>query len=327
MAASLNRLKTLLFLPVLVTLCSPGLCQERTVAITVDDLPYAGSTQGQNVPPPTLETARETNRRLLAALSRHRVPATGFVIQKTVEKLGGDEILERWIAAGNDLGNHTYSHKSANALDVASIKTEIEKGEAAFVPLMERAHKRQRFVRFPFNHTGDTQEKHDAIAQYLKDRGYQLAVCTIDNQDYVFNDAYLKAQALGDVQMAKRIRAAYLDYTGQQIDYYAGLNKQVLGREPPQVVLLHDNKLNADAADEVFSIFEHKGFKFVSLAQAQSDPAYQGPDTFYTKFGWMWGYRWARQLNVRVDGSQEKEPPEWIVRFGSQQDMLPANSK
>ena len=152
-------------------------------------------------------------------------------------------------------------------------------------------------------------------------------MCTIDNQDYVFNDAYLKAQALGDVQMAKRIRAAYLDYTGQQIDYYAGLNKQVLGREPPQVMLLHDNKLNADAADEVFSIFEHKGFKFVSLAQAQSDPAYQGPDTFYTKFGWMWGYRWARQLNVRVDGSQEKEPPEWIVRFGSQQDMRPANSK
>ena len=315
MAALLNRVETFLFLAVLITLSSPGFCQERTVAITVDDLPYAGSTQGQRVPPPTLDEARETNGKLLAALKRHRVPATGFVIQKTVEKLGGNEILERWIAAGNDLGNHTYSHKSANALDVASVKTEIEKGEIAFVPLMERAHKRQRFVRFPFNHTGDTKEKHDAIAEYLKERGYQLAVCTIDNQDYVFNDAYLKAQALGDVQMAKRIKAAYLNYTDQQIDYYASLNKQVLGREPPQIMLLHDNKLNADAADEVLSIFESKGFKFVSLAQAQADPAYQTPDTFYTQFGWMWGYRWARQLNVRVDGSQEKEPPEWIPEY------------
>jgi peptidoglycan/xylan/chitin deacetylase (PgdA/CDA1 family) len=182
--------KTFLFLAVLLTSSPPGFCQERAVAITVDDLPYAGSTQGQNVPPPTLDAARETNRMLLAALKRHRVPATGFVIQQTVEKLGGNEILERWIAAGNDLGNHTYSHKSANALDVASVKAEIEKGEIAFVPLMERVHKPQRFVRFPFNHTGDTQEKHDAIAEYLKERGYQLAVCTIDNQDYVFNDAY-----------------------------------------------------------------------------------------------------------------------------------------
>src|SRR5689334_6479974 len=58
MAALLNRLKTFLFLPVLFTLCCPGLCQERTVAITVDDLPYAGSTQGKKVAPPSLDAAR-----------------------------------------------------------------------------------------------------------------------------------------------------------------------------------------------------------------------------------------------------------------------------
>jgi peptidoglycan/xylan/chitin deacetylase (PgdA/CDA1 family) len=317
MAALWNRLKALLFLPFLLATCSLGFCQERTVAITVDDLPYVGSTREQNLPAPALDVVRETNRKLLAAFERHRVPATGFVIQKTVEELKGGRILEQWISAGYDLGNHTYSHKSVNGLDVQSAKAEIEKGEAGFVPLMERAGKRQRFVRFPFNHTGDTQEKHDAIAQYLQARGYQLAVCTIDNQDYVFNDAYLKAEALGDIQAADRIRNAYLDYTDQQIDYYKGLNKQVFGREPPQVMLLHDNRLNADVAEEVLSIFERKGFKFVSLAQAQSDPAYQVPDTFHTKFGWMWGYRWARELNVRVDGSQEKEPPEWVADYGS----------
>lgn len=293
----------------------PTLAQERTVAITVDDLPYVAVSTAPDLAPSQSKAAFAVNRRLLDAFKRHGVPATGFVIQKSVDSLDASPILQQWIAAGHDLGNHTYSHKSANALDVEGVKAEVEKGEAAFVPLMERAGKRQRFIRFPFNHTGNTQEKHDAIAEYLKQRGYQVAVCTIDNQDYVFNDAYLKARALGDSQMAARIKAAYLDYTAQQIDYYAGLNKQVLGREPPQVMLLHDNDLNADAADEAFSIFERKGFKFVSLSQAQSDAAYQIPDTFFTKFGWMWGYRWARELNVHVDGSLEKDPPEWITSY------------
>jgi len=41
------------------------------------------------------------------------------------------------------------------------------------------------------NHTGDTQDKHDQIAAFLSQRGYRLATCTVDNSDYLFNDAYL----------------------------------------------------------------------------------------------------------------------------------------
>ncbi len=40
------------------------------------------------------------------------------------------------------------------------------------------------------------------------------------------------------------------------------------------------------------------------------------PLTVATKFGPMWGYRWARQYDVKVNGSAEKEPPEWVVQYG-----------
>jgi hypothetical protein len=96
------------------------------------------------------------------------------------------------------------------------------------------------------NHTGDSKEKHDLIAAFLSQRGYQLATCTIDNSDYLFNDAYVWMLAKSDAEAAKKLRAEYLAYTSQEIDYYAGLNKQVFGYEPPQVMLLHDNRLNAD---------------------------------------------------------------------------------
>ena len=78
-------------------------------------------------------------------------------------------------------------------------------------------------------------------------------------------------------------------------------------------MLLHANRLNADTIDELLKIFERLRYKFVTLSQAQSDPAYREPDKFVTAEGWMWGYRWARELNIKVDGRLEPEVPAWVI--------------
>ena len=66
-----------------------------------------------------------------------------------------------------------------------------------------------------------------------------MAACTVDNEDYVFNDAYLLMLSKKDKAAIKRLRADYLDYTSAEIDYYAALNRQVPGYEPPQIIVLH----------------------------------------------------------------------------------------
>jgi len=71
----------------------------------------------------------------------------------------------------------------------------------------------------------------------------------------------------------------------------------VLGYEPPEIMLLHDNQLNADVIDNLLALFENKHFRWVSLSEAESDPAYQTHETFITHYGPMWGYRcvmWSR---------------------------------
>jgi peptidoglycan/xylan/chitin deacetylase (PgdA/CDA1 family) len=276
--------------------CSALICaQQRTVAITVDDLPYV-SAGGSGSP----SVAKSVNRRLLSAFRAHHVPVTGFVIQKQVEALGetGTEILRAWMRNGEELGNHTFSHPDINNLPLERIEDEIVRGEAAIGP--------RAFFRFPFNHTGDTQAKHDAIARFLAQRGYRVAACTIDNSDYVFNAAYIRTGA-------GKIKREYLEYTSAEIDYYSALNRQVLGYEPPHVMLLHDNRLNAETINEVLTLFERKGYRFTTLEQAETDPAWRTPDTDVTKFGPMWGYRWARERNVKVNGKLEPEPPAWIT--------------
>jgi peptidoglycan-N-acetylglucosamine deacetylase len=222
--------------------------QGRTVAITVDDLPYAS---GAGVV--LSSTAEVVNRNLLAGFRVHHVPVTGFVIQKGVESLGasGTRILKEWTSQGFDLGNHTYSHPDINDLSVKQIEQEIVRGESALGPLMTEAGKKLAFFRFPMNHTGDTKVKHDVIAAFLSQRGYRLATSTIDNSDYLFNRAYVRLLAKNDELAARNLRLEYLAYTSAEIDYYAALNKQVFGYEPPQVMLLHDNQLNADVIEQV----------------------------------------------------------------------------
>ncbi len=295
---------------VVVGCCLAAHGQQRSVVITVDDLPFAaGGVVADRA------VAEAANRKMLAAFKAHRVPATGFVNEKTVEALGAASLKE-WIAGRFDLGNHTYSHPDINLLSVAQIEQEIIRGEATIGPLMAGAGKRLRDFRFPMNHTGDTKEKHDALAAILAGRGYRAAASTIDTSDYLFNAAYVRMLERGDEASARRLRAEYVAYSSTEIDYYTSLNKQVFGYEPPHVMLLHLNRLNADVIEDLLRLFEKRWYRFVTLDEAQSHEAYRTPETFVTKFGPMWGYRWARVLGVKVDGRLETEPPQWVLDYG-----------
>jgi peptidoglycan/xylan/chitin deacetylase (PgdA/CDA1 family) len=276
----------------------------RTVALTFDDLPGADSRDAGAL--------AATNLAILQALDRHHASVTGFVIGERVEALrNGQALLQDWIARGHDLGNHTYSHHDLNDQSVQVFTGDLVRGEAVFKPLLRSPRSAPLFLRFPFNHTGDTAEKHDAVAALLMQRGYDVAVCTIENADYVFADAYARAIAGGGSETAI-LRTEYLTHTAKVIDYFIGLHRTVFGRETPHVMLLHVNRLNADVLDAILDMFEQRQFRFVSLREAQSDPAYRTPDTYRTKAGPMWGYRWARSLGVRVNGALEPEPAAWV---------------
>lgn len=277
----------------------------RTVALTFDDLPGADSRDAGAL--------AATNLAILQALARHNAAVTGFVIGQRVEALpNGRDLLQDWIARGHDLGNHTYSHHDLNDQTVQVFTDDLARGEAVFKPLLPSSRPAPLFLRFPFNHTGDSADKHDAVAALLVQRGYEVAVCTIENSDYVFANAYARAIATGGSETAI-LRTEYLAHTAKVIDYFIGLHQTVFGRETPHVMLLHVNRLNADVLDAILEMFEQRQFRFVSLREAQSDPAYRTPDTYRTKEGWMWGYRWARSLGVRVNGALEPEPAPWVA--------------
>ncbi len=288
----------------------------RTVAITFDDLPFASGDDTIKLGGDTA-TALSIDRRIRKALKRKRVPATGFVNESRVKSLGseGHVILAAWNRGLLSLGNHGATHADSNMLTLNEIDQEIISGEATIRPLTRDAGRSIPFFRFPYNHVGNTDERRVAIEGLLQVRNYRIAASTIDTSDYLFDQAYRRALLRKDDALKKRIATAYLEHTRHQIQYYGDLNRKVVGYEPPEVMLLHFNMLNAVVMDQLLDLFAHAGYRFVSLSEAQDDPVYRHPPTFSTKFGPMWGYRWARERSIKVDGRLEQEPPAWITAY------------
>jgi peptidoglycan-N-acetylglucosamine deacetylase len=99
--------------------------QSRSVAITIDDLPFVTSDSSHPMGPQDAEAAMAATRKLLDVLKQHHVPVTGFVIQKSVEKLGvpaGMAMLREWTRRGFDLGNHSYAHPDFDTLTAAQME-------------------------------------------------------------------------------------------------------------------------------------------------------------------------------------------------------------
>jgi peptidoglycan/xylan/chitin deacetylase (PgdA/CDA1 family) len=300
---------------------------ERTVAITLDDLPYVyrgGEFDRRDFQDPGIvasyrKEAIRAHRRIVRALRRAKAPAIGFVNEDKVEVLGsvGPQLLADWNQGLLELANHGYNHFESNDLDAAGVEEQVIKGEKTIRPMAERVGRRISFFRFPYNHVGNTDDRRVAFEAMLQRRGYRLAAATIDTSDSVFNKAYERAFEQGDQAVARRVLRAYLDHTQTQITYYRELSRKVFGREVPDIMLLHTNRINAEAMESIVTLFRAQNYRFISLAEAQADPAYATMPATSTGYGPMWGYRWARERKIKVDGRLEQEPPIWISEYAA----------
>jgi peptidoglycan/xylan/chitin deacetylase (PgdA/CDA1 family) len=284
----------------------------REIAITIDDLPFASVT-GQD-----LARAQQGTRDLVAALSRHKVPAIGFVNEVKLEENGTVNpervaLLRQWLDAGLDLGNHTRTHPDLHRVPVRRFKADVLEGEKTTRALVRAAGREMKYFRHPFLHTGRTPEIRDELEGFLKQHGYRVAPITMDNYDYLYAAAYDRAGARGDAAAQTKIVAGYLEYMEQVVRYYEAQSEALLGRAMRHTLLLHANALNAAAFDRLAGMLVARGYTFISLDRALEDPAYARRDTYFGDAGITWLHRWAMTEGKRgAFFAGEPEVPAWI---------------
>lgn len=286
-----------------------GTTTVREIAITIDDLPTV-SDLGTD-----LAAAEKTTRDLLAALTRHQVPAIGFVNEGKLMTNGAlDErrvaLLRQWIDAGMELGNHTYSHPDLHTTPIDDFERGVLAGEKVTRRLLAAVRKPLRYFRHPFLHTGRSKEVRQRLDAFLAKHGYRVAPVSMDNHDYVFAAAYARS----DAAMRPKIAAAYVDYMDAVFAYYEQQSLAIVGRDMRHTLLMHANALNAATFDELARRLKTRGYRFITLERALEDPAYQSADEYYGPAGMAWLHRWA--LTQGKPGSTiagEPPIPDWIA--------------
>ncbi len=166
---------------------------QRQVAVTIDDLPVgqAGRSGCRS------EASSAMTDRLLKPVREEHIPVTAFVIANNCATLTVDErrdLLKKWIDAGAELGNHTWSHPDLNTMPIAEYEQDILRGDAWLRSAMDLP--KVRFVRSPMLHTGPDEAAKRRLERFLAEHDWRQAVVTLDNSDWMFafglNDALLR---------------------------------------------------------------------------------------------------------------------------------------
>lgn len=278
----------------------------RYVAITVDDLPVVCRCKDD-------ADRQYITQKLIATFKKFNMPVIGVVNEQKLETDGVVDtekvaLLRQWLDAGFELGNHGYAHRNINDITMEEYEQEILRGEKITRTLAKEAGMPYRFFRHPYLSAGDNLSVRRQLDQILQKHRYRIAPNTITYQDYTFSGAYETALQQNNTALAKKIRDAYLPYTLGRWEAAEQQSRDLFGREVKQILMVHANRLNADAFADVAHLMRERGYTFISIDEALEDPAYSRPDSFDGKVGVTWLSRWAAEMGIKKNYGTNQVP-------------------
>lgn len=264
----------------------------RAVAITIDDLPIATfELHGSD------EARLAVVRGVCAQIEAARVPVTGFVNMVHHEKQPA--LMSSWRSCGLSFGNHGFAHAHFDRVGLEAFTEDMAKGREHLQAWL--ASDRGLFFRYPYLAEGFEPAAHDAAKAQLRAWGDRLAPVTIDTSDWLYAAGYTRARLAGRSEEAKRYARGWaLDLQEATLSAEA-LSRELFAREPPQVVLLHANALAAEQLHLYLEWLRARGYRFITLAEALEDPAY---DEAVTRLAPTGESHWVRLRRSRATGSE-----------------------
>jgi peptidoglycan-N-acetylglucosamine deacetylase len=184
---------------------------QKVVALTIDDGPHSRVTP-----------------EILAVLKEKQVRATFFVLGVNVEKSPG--ILAQEVAAGHEIGTHTYSHPSLSKLSPQKILEEFDKADNVILPIAPKPTL--------FRPPGGLYNSQ--VLEAAHQRGYTVILWSIDPRDW-------------NCPPSEKI----VDYVFSEV-------------KPGSIVLLHDGQYPLPTPKALSAIIDglrERGYDFVTVSE------------------------------------------------------------
>ena len=256
-------MRILLFVALLITSWSGAEAQKR-IALSFDDVP-----RGRGA----FFTPDERTKRLIAGLKAAKVKqAAFFVVPGQLghdDGVGGEQRIAAYVAAGHVIADHSFTHRHLNELPAAEYVADIDRAEAW---LKDRKGRRPWF-RYPFlDEGGDDQAKVAAVRAALKARGLHNGYATVDGSDWNIESRTADAVKAGKKVDLPALRDLYVETMVQAADFAEGLSRKTWGRQPVQVILLHETDVAALFIADFVAALRKDGWTIVTADEAYADP-------------------------------------------------------
>ena len=261
--------------------------------------------------------ADATMRLLIEKLKAHRVPAIGFVQGGMIsngEKMYPvrAEMIRTWRDSGFEIGIGGYKHIWFHDTPFNEYVANTEKNETITMKILAEKNTPLRYFSYPFLNNGKTIEDKNRFENWLTTRGLRSIKYTFDNSEWVYSFAYDMARKDNDINTMKEIRAEYLDYMTKMTEHYEAYSQEMFGRDIAQTLVLTPSRLITDTADDFFGMLQKRGYKFVSMDEAQSDEAYQTKEALVeSKSGISWFERWQMAQGKKLRDEPKVSESVW----------------
>ena len=239
----------LFFLLLLISVPSMSAPPKKTIAITIDDLPFVGEYRNFHL------------NMMITTLKERQVPATGFIIASEVRN-DNWATLHQFRDAGFGLGNHTFSHANLNKVEAKEYIHEIKLADTILSPVLTEP----KYFRYPYLAMSSGAKKNKILC-YLAKNNYQVAPITIDSKDFVFNQRLLSVPEMDRRTYLNELKPFYIDFIWQQTLKAEEHVQYHHNPEQTQILLIHANLLNAYVLPDIINLYKQKGYSFISLEE------------------------------------------------------------
>jgi hypothetical protein len=171
------------------------------------------------------------------------------------------------------LGNHTYSHSTPKELP--DWFADLHRNEPLLRDLQPGLEERWRVFRYPELRQGDSVEAHDAIRAHLAEHRYRIAEVTVDFGDFAWNEPYARCLARGDRGSIEELKRSFLQSAQTFLAFDDSFARRLFGRRIRHILILHAGAFDAVMLDELLTLYESGGVRWISFDDAQRDPVYR----------------------------------------------------
>lgn len=245
---------------------------QKQIALSFDDVPrHAGAFFAPD----------ERAQRIIGELKKAKAPQAVFFVNPGAigqgDGVGGAERIAAYVAAGHVIANHSSSHKRLSTTDTAAYLADLD---AAEVWLKGRPGYRPWF-RFPFlDEGGKDKAKRDALRAGLAARGLRNGYVTAESSDWHLENLTREAVQAGKTIDRKALGDLYVSWHVEAADFADAMMRRVTGRQPVQMLLLHETDLAALHIGDLVRALRNAGWTVVSADTAYADPlGKEMPDT------------------------------------------------